>query len=175
MSDQTQSTKPAWPEALIGGGLLLLAGVLLLQIRAIPHSPMYATVGPTVFPYATALSLALLAGLMLAQAFRDGWQPQEEKAIALDRKALAYVVAGLMANVGLITWAGFTAASTVMFVLIARGFGSATPLRDAAIGLAVALAAYFGFAKALGVNIGAGFIEQLFEAPLAAVLGRIAG
>jgi putative tricarboxylic transport membrane protein len=56
---------------------------------------------------------------------------------------------------------GFSAASTVMFVLVAYGFGSRQPLRDAGIGLVLALAAYFGFAKALGVNIGAGVIENL--------------
>jgi putative tricarboxylic transport membrane protein len=161
MSERGNSSGFALPEALIGGGLLLLAGVMVLQIWAIPHSPMYATVGPTVFPYATAASLAALAVLMLVQAARGGWQPEEESAIALDGKALAYVLAGLLANVALITWAGFTVASTVMFVLIARGFGSETPLRDAAIGFVVALAAYFGFAKALGVNIGAGLLENL--------------
>jgi putative tricarboxylic transport membrane protein len=48
-----------------------------------------------------------------------------------------------------------------MFVLIAYGFGSRRPLRDAAIGFVVALAAYFGFAKALGVNIGGGLFERL--------------
>jgi len=46
-------------------------------------------------------------------------------------------------------------------VLIAYGFGSRRPLRDAALGFAVALAAYFGFATLLGVNIGAGIVERL--------------
>jgi putative tricarboxylic transport membrane protein len=48
-----------------------------------------------------------------------------------------------------------------MFVLITYGFGSRRPARDAAIGLTVALISYFGFAKLLGVNIGAGLIENL--------------
>ena len=48
-----------------------------------------------------------------------------------------------------------------MFVLVAYGFGSRQPLRDAGIGAALALAAYFGFARALGVNIGAGVVENL--------------
>ena len=68
---------------------------------------------------------------------------------------------GLLCNVVLIVPAGFTLASVVMFVLVAYGFGSRAPVRDAAIALVFALAAYFGFAKALGVNIGAGVIERL--------------
>ena len=150
----------ALPEAAIGVGLLAFAAVVLWQIWAIPVSPIYAQVGPTVFPYATVAGLGLLAVLLLVQATRGGWQPEEERAVALDWRALGFVAAGLVANVALITWLGFTAASTVMFVLIAHGFGSRNPLRDAAIGFAVALAAYFGFAKLLGVNIGAGLIER---------------
>ena len=44
-----------------------------------------------------------------------------------------------------------------MFVLIAHGFGSrSTAARRRRSASSLALVAYFGFAKALGVNIGAG-------------------
>ena len=152
---------PALPETAIGLGALAFAGLVLWQAWEIPVSPLYAKIGPSVFPYATAGGLAVLALLLVAQAARGGWQAAEEREVALDRRALAFVVDGLLANVALIGWLGFTAASTVMFVLVARGFGSRTPLRDGAIGSAVALVAYFGFAKALGVNIGAGLVERL--------------
>jgi putative tricarboxylic transport membrane protein len=161
MTESDRRLRIALPEALIGGGLLIFAGVVVLQIRAIPVSPIYAQVGPTIFPYAAAAGLAVLAVLLIVQALRGGWQPDDERSVALDRRALAFVAAGLAVNVATITWIGFTFASTLMFVLIAHGFGSRTPLRDAGIGFAIALAAYFGFAKALGVNIGAGPIERL--------------
>ena len=77
---------------------------------------------------------------------------------------VAFVFAGLLANVVLIRPLGFTAASVVLFVLVAHGFGSRRPLSNALIGLVLSLAAYFGFAKALGVNIGAGVIEKLIGA-----------
>jgi putative tricarboxylic transport membrane protein len=48
-----------------------------------------------------------------------------------------------------------------MFVLIARGYGSRALLRDTGIGFIAALAAYFGFAKLLGISIGAGLFEQM--------------
>ena len=149
------------PETAIALGLLVFSGVVLWQTSAIPVSPLYAKVGPTWFPYLAAGGLAVLAVLLLVQAARGGWQPAEEKDVALDWRALAFVAAGLLVNVVLIGALGFTAASTAMFVLIAHGFGSRNPLRDAVIGFLVAIAAYFGFAKALGVNIGAGIVERL--------------
>lgn len=155
---------PAWPETLIGLGLLGVAGVVWWQAGAIATSPMYAKVGPRIFPYLTAIGLAVLAAAMVVAGLRGGWQTDEEREVATDWRAVGFVAAGLLANVLLIGPAGFTLASVVMFVLVAHGFGSRAPLRDAGIALVFALAAYFGFAKALGVNIGAGVIERLLGA-----------
>jgi putative tricarboxylic transport membrane protein len=162
-SNHLQRTRAsiALPEALIALGLLLFAGLVLWQTLAIPVSPMTAQVGPKVLPYITAAGLALLALLLLVQAVHGGWQQPDEKEVAVDWKAVAFVTAGLIANVALIGPLGFSAASMIMFVLVAYGFGSRRPVRDAGIGLVLALTAYFGFAKALGVNIGAGVIENL--------------
>lgn len=151
----------AAPEALIGLGLLAYSGVALWQVRQIPVSPLYATVGPTMFPYLAVVGMAGLAALLLLQAARGGWQADEEREVRLDWRALGWIVAGLLLNAALIELIGFTLASTLMFTLVAFGFGSRQTLRDAGIGFALALAAYLGFARLLGVNIGAGVIEGL--------------
>jgi putative tricarboxylic transport membrane protein len=151
----------AWPEALIGFGLLVFAALVLWSTTQIPVSPLYSKIGPTVFPYITAAGLALFAILLIVQAARGGWQPDEEKDVAVDWRALAFVAAGLLFNVVLIVPLGFILASTGMFVLIAYGFGDRNVVRNAAIGLAVAVIAYYGFATFLGVNIGAGLFERL--------------
>ncbi|HET9903594.1 MAG TPA: tripartite tricarboxylate transporter TctB family protein [Xanthobacteraceae bacterium] len=153
--------RPALPETALGLGTLAFAALVLWQAWEIPVSPLYAKIGPSIFPFFTGGALAVLAVLMLAQALRGGWQNEEEKAIPIDRKAVVYVLCGLVANVALIGSFGFTIASTALFVLVARGFGSRAFVRDAAIGFAVALLSYFGFAKALGVTIGAGLVERL--------------
>lgn len=154
---------PAWPETLIGLGLLGMAALVWWQTDAIAISPLYAKVGPRVFPYLTAAGMGLAAVALVASGLRGGWQPEEEREVALDWRALLFVGGGLLANVLLIVPAGFTLASVAMFVLVAHGFGSRAPLRDAAIALAFSLAAYFGFARALGVNIGAGPVERIVE------------
>jgi hypothetical protein len=150
-------------ETIIAVGVLALAIVIFWQTLEIPVSPLYAKVGPTVMPMITAGALGLLGILLLIEAVRGGWQPQEEKEYTPDRVALLWLAAGLVLNVLLIGPAGFTIASVILFVCVARGFGSKRILRDAAIGAAFALIAYFGFAKTLGINIGSGFVENALE------------
>ncbi|WP_136618551.1 MULTISPECIES: tripartite tricarboxylate transporter TctB family protein [Mesorhizobium] len=178
MSTSDQQAAPprlAVPELLIGVGLLACAGAVAWQTLAIPVSPLYSKVGPTVFPYITMTGMIVLSLLLILAALRGGWQPEEEKETPTDWKAMGIVVAGLVANLVLIQPLGFTAASVVMFVLVCYGFGSKNTLRDALLGLILALAAYFGFARALGVNIGAGFIENQLNTVIDAIIGALRG
>jgi putative tricarboxylic transport membrane protein len=155
--------RPAFGELIIAIGVLVLAGVVGWQTLAIPVSPLYAKVGPTVVPGIAALGLALLGVLLVIAAWRGGWQDEEEESVTSDRAALLWIATGLALNVLLIGLAGFTIASVILFVCVARGFGSKAILRDAAIGAAFALIAYFGFAKTLGIDIGAGLVEHAIE------------
>jgi putative tricarboxylic transport membrane protein len=165
------SRQMAIPELLIGLGFLACAGAVLWQTLAIPVSPLYSKVGPTVFPYITMAGMAVLAALLILAALRGGWQPADEKETPTDWWATGFVIAGLIANLLLIKPLGFTIGSVAMFVLVCYGFGSRSPIRDFLIGLVLALAAYFGFARALGVNIGAGLIENELNALLASWFG----
>jgi putative tricarboxylic transport membrane protein len=178
MSSSDQQPAPsrlATPELLIGIGLLACAAAVAWQTLAIPVSPLYSKVGPTVFPYITMTGMIVLSLLLILAAVRGGWQPQEEKETPTDWKAMGIVVAGLVANLVLIQPLGFTAASVIMFVLVCYGFGSRHTLRDALTGLILALAAYFGFARALGVNIGAGFIENQLNTVIDAIVTTLRG
>jgi putative tricarboxylic transport membrane protein len=155
--------RPAIGETIIAVGVLVLAAVVYWQTTNIPVSPIYAKVGPTVMPMITALGLALLGACLLYAALTGGWQTEEERESKADRPALLWITAGLVLNVLLIGSAGFTIASVILFVCVARGFGSKAILRDAGIGTAFALIAYFGFAQTLGINIGAGIVESAIE------------
>ena len=174
-SDKQAPPRFAIPELLIGVGLLACAAAVAWQTLAIPVSPLYSKVGPTVFPYITMAGMMVLSLLLIVAALRGGWQPEEEKETPTDWKAMGFVAAGLVANLVLIQPLGFTAASVIMFVLICYGFGSRNPLRDALLGLILALAAYFGFARALGVNIGAGFVENRLNTAINAVIAMVRG
>jgi putative tricarboxylic transport membrane protein len=162
-------TRPPIGELLIAFGVLALAGVMLWQTLSIPVSPLYARVGPTVIPMLASIGLGLCGAALLFEAVRGGWQEQDEKEILQDRRALALVVAGLLANIALIGPAGFTIASTILFALTSRAFGSTRLVRDAAMGFGLAIVAYLGFARALGINIGAGPPERLIEKVLSVI------
>jgi putative tricarboxylic transport membrane protein len=172
MNDEDSGTgdatrrRAAVGETVIAGVVLVLAAVVFWQTTAIPVSPIYAKVGPTVVPTIAALGLGLLGMILMIEALRGGWQSAAERNLAIDHAALMWIGAGLILNVALIGPAGFTLASTVLSVCVARGFGSRAIMRDGAIAMVFALTAYFGFARTLGIDIGAGLIESAIESVL---------
>lgn len=149
--------------ALVGAGVIALSLLVFYQTTQIPVTPLYSKVGPTVIPYITAGGLLLLGLLLVTQALRGTWgeTDAEKDAQPPDRVALGWLLLGLALNVALIGYFGFVIASTLMFVCIARAFGSARWPRDLGIGLALALLAYLGFQHLLGLSIGAGVLEGI--------------
>lgn len=142
--------------------MLALSILLAWQAWVIPGSASYAQVGADVFPWIVAAMLFVLGALLMLHALRGGWSRDIEDAPeGADWKSLGWVALGLFVNVATIEAIGFILASSAMFVLIARGFGSVRPLRDGAIGFALALVSYVGFDRILGYKIGSGFIESL--------------
>lgn len=148
---------------LAAGIFVVLLGVVSLwAASAIPTSPIYAQVGPKAIPYVVAAGLLVLGVLLVAVALRGGWSadlPEVAEAGPANRPALAWLLGGLAINLALIVPLGFSLAASAQFVCTARAFGSRTPLRDAAVALAVSLGAFFLFVELLGVNIGAGVLE----------------
>jgi len=156
--------KPAWPDTLVGAGVLALAVVVLAETALSPASPIYAKVGPAAFPYGVGVALGVLGLLLAIQGWRGGWRdPAAEAEAGIGKPLLApflWVTAGLLINAVLIAWLGFILASTLLFICIARGFGSRKIPRDLAWGFGLALAAYLGFAKLLAIRLGDGLIES---------------
>lgn len=148
-------------QVLLAIGVLVLAAIVGYQTMAIPVSPIYAKVGPTVFPWMVTAGLVLLGITLLVQALRGEWKIEEDQT-PVDWHALGWVLLGLVLNVVLIQPFGFIVASTLLFCCIARAFGSTVLLRDGLIAIVFAAVTYIGFDRILGVNIGAGLLEQLF-------------
>lgn len=153
-------TRSTFIHLSIGAGVLVLAALAAWQSAAIPAAGLLNIVGPTVAGWFVASFLALCGIGLVMSALRGGWidLAQEE---AVQWGSLGLVLLGLLVNIALIEWAGFIIASTVMFPIVARGFGSRAPLRDAAIGFVLSCVSYVGFDRVLGYKIGTGFIENL--------------
>jgi putative tricarboxylic transport membrane protein len=154
---------PCWPDVGVGLFVLGLAGMVVAQTLAIPVSPIYARVGPTLFPWITGGGLAVLGAGLAIVGLRGGWSHTLEDLPTdpFNPRSFGLLLAGLVANVALIDTLGFVFASTLQFVLVCAAFSSTAWLRNAAIGLAVCLVSYLTFEKLLGVNIGAGLLEGI--------------
>ena len=161
MTSRTQEPSSLWPDVLVGIFVLLLGALALWQAMIIPMTPLYGQVGPKAVPYVVASGLIVLGGCLLYAALRGGWSWALEDADApVNLRALALLGAGLLANLALISFLGFSLAATAQFVLVAAAFGSRRPLRDLVLALVLTLAVWFLFVEALGVNIGAGLLEE---------------
>ena len=145
-------------EIAVAGAVLALAAIILWQAGTIP-SPLYAQLGPRVAPYIVGGGLTVLGAALMAAALTRRWRAEPEEDGAPDLPALAWLAGGLALNVVLIQPLGFVIASTLLFAFVARAFGARNWVRSGAIGLAIALLAYFGFEKLLGIHVGAGILE----------------
>lgn len=143
----------------VAAGVCALAALALWQTSIIPVSPIFARVGPTVFPWAVAGALSVCGLLLVVQAWAG--QLRAEDALSIDWRGVGLVALGLALNAALIVPLGFVFASAAMFPCVARGFGSRKPLRDLALGFGIALVAWLTFDKLLGINIGGGVLDGL--------------
>lgn len=143
-------------EVGIALAVLALAAFVGYETFSITVSPGYARVGPRVVPIAVAGLLAFLGAGLLVAAFRGGWA----NASAADRRVLPLVLigGGLAAYVVLLKPVGFIAASTVLFMAVARAFQSTRPLRDGIIGAAIATSAFALFTLLLQLPLPAGWL-----------------
>lgn len=147
------------PHFCVALGVLALGVIAVWQTSLIPQV-LYATVGPSVFPTIVSVFLLMLGTGLVVAAQRGGWAHDQDGTIT-EMGSLGFVVAGLVLNAALIDRIGFILASTIMFTLVARGFGSQKWWRDALIGFFLAFASYLGFDRVLGYKIGSGLIESL--------------
>jgi putative tricarboxylic transport membrane protein len=60
--------------------------------------------------------------------------------------------------------AGFVVAAGVLFLCVARGFGSVRPVRDLLIGLLLGLAVFLFFVRFLNVSLPAGLLAPILRA-----------
>jgi putative tricarboxylic transport membrane protein len=148
--------------------LALSLGVVALGVAAglvtaqLPSEGGYAHIGPNFFPAVVSAGLVLLGAWLLWEAFSGGWRnrsvPDPETEHPFKINSFAWVSAGLFLHMALIGTAGFVIAGTLLFACVARGFGSARPVRDASIGIVLSLAVYLFFVRFLNVGLPAGWI-----------------
>jgi len=159
----------AWVELAISVALLALGVFVGVVASRMPATGGFSGVGPAAMPSIVATGLIIVGLWLTAERVSGGWRqaegpPESRGEHAFFAPGFAWVSAGLFGQMALIGLGGFVVAATVLFVCVARGFGSARPLRDAGIGAAMSLAIFYFFVHFLNVNLPAGWLKPLLGA-----------
>ncbi|QLH20288.1 tripartite tricarboxylate transporter TctB family protein [Streptomyces sp. Rer75] len=147
--------------------LFLAAGVVVLGWAfAIPERATDQDVGPRAFPLLVGVGLCVSATFSTVRAFRGADREQteqaREEARLTDWGPVAALLALLVGYLFALAPCGYWQSTAVLFTLVARVLGSRKPLRDALIGLVLALAVYILFDRLLGIHLPPGIIRLAF-------------
>ena len=138
-------------------GVLVFAGSFFL-----PAGGGYAQVGPGVVPRIVGFVTIILGAFLLREAFAGGFENVDEEAEAklpMDWPAFGWVSGGIIAYGLLIEVLGFIFASTILFVMVARGFNSRRWGLNIVTGLVLGSAVLAMFNYGLGLTLPAGILK----------------
>ncbi|WP_372396352.1 tripartite tricarboxylate transporter TctB family protein [Azospirillum sp. HJ39] len=144
-------------EALLGGGLSALGALIAIETMLTP-SVGRSVVGPALFPYLISAGLVLIGLSLLREAFAG--HIAHETGLELDLRAVALVAAGLAAQFLLIEILGWIPSAALLFVAVARAFGSRRYLPNAALGLLLAGGTFVVFNYGLDLNLPIGSVGE---------------
>ncbi len=151
-------------QTLVGLGVLIVGAVMAFGATFIPSDAGYAGVGPNALPWLVSVVLMVCGGWLVWEARTGGYREMEAPSGAErgDWRAVAWVVAGVVANASLITTMGFILACGLCFALAVRGLRMAEgkpggAAKQSAIdlltGVAIAAPVFWMFSKLLAINL----------------------
>ena len=153
----SRERRPDGAALVIAAILAGLAIVIYWQTSQMRLPPLQQRVGPTVFPYVIATGLVLLSIGTVISALRGSF-PERSKD---DYKPIYWIVAGLVGQILLLSTAGFSIGTGVLFAFTARAFGRGPLWKTIPIGTVFAFVVWFIFAKGLQLSLPAGVLEHL--------------
>jgi putative tricarboxylic transport membrane protein len=149
--------RPDGAALVIAAILAGIAVIIFWQTSQMRVPPIQQRVGPTVFPYVVASGLVLLALGTVVSALRNGF-PERSKD---DYRTIFWIVAGLLLQILLLSTAGFSIATGVLFAFTARAFGQGPLWKTIPIGTVFALIVWFIFARGLQLSLPYGVLERV--------------
>lgn len=161
-SDTTKSSserRPDWAALVIAAVLAIVAVVIFVDVSRLTSTTGYSPVGPASVPYWIAFGLIGLAIWTVFAAFRHDFPERERQEVS----PVLWVVGGLLAQMILIRFAGFSIATGLLFGLAARGFGARRLHISIPVGIVICLAIWWLFAGVLQLSLPAGPLENLLQ------------
>jgi putative tricarboxylic transport membrane protein len=153
----TEQRRPDWAALAIAAVLAIVAAIIFIDVSRLTSTAGYSPVGPASVPYWIAFGLIGLAIWTVFAAFRRDFPERETQEFG----PVAWVVAGLLAQMILIRFVGFSIATGLLFGFAARGFGARRLHISIPIGIAICLAIWYLFAGVLQLSLPAGPLENL--------------
>jgi putative tricarboxylic transport membrane protein len=145
-------------EAVLGGGVLILGLFIAFETMRGTGSTN-AVVGPALLPYLISVGLVIVGVALLREAISG--HVAHAGGMELDWIAVALVSAGLIIQMFLLETLGWIPASALLFMAVARAFGSRRLVIDAVLGLALTAASFVVFNYGLGLNLPGGVIADM--------------
>ena len=151
----------AWAGPRAWGLILLGVAVAVLIATTTIRSPEgYAATGPRFVPLLVGAALLVLALLFLARTIVRPDIDLAERAAregeVTEWRTPIGVLVALIAYALLLDPLGYVLATALFFPPVARLLGSRSPLRDALVGVALALLLFVAFTEFLGVDLPPG-------------------
>jgi len=159
-SSTASPSRPDKARLVIAAALAVLAAVIGWDALRLAAIPSYTAVGPAAFPTIISGGLALLAVANAIEALR-GAEGEEERPRD-EIVPMAWVLAGLIGQIALLPFFGFSIATGWLFAATARGFGRGPLWGHFLAGTALCFVIYVLFAKGLQLALPAGPLERLF-------------
>lgn len=158
------ATPSAAGQALVGAGVLVVGAVMAYGATFISSEAGYAGVGPNALPWLVSAVLMVCGAWLVWEARSGGYREMEAPSGAerADWHAVAWVVAGVVANASLITTIGFILSCALCFGLAVRGLriaegrpggGLHRTVVDLATGMAISAPVFWMFTKLLAINL----------------------
>jgi len=157
LGEPNLSRRPDGAALVIALVMAAIAAVIIWQTSLMRVPPIQAKVGPTVFPYVIAGGLLILAVGTAISALRGQFPAREKDNLG----PMAWIIGGLVAQMLLIGWAGFSIGTAVLFAFTARGFGRGPLWQTLPIGLVLSFVIWFIFSRGLQLSLPMGPLERL--------------
>jgi len=151
-------------QTLVGAGVGIVGAVMAWGATFISSDAGYAGVGPNALPWLVSIVLMVCGAWLVWEARSGGYREMDEPSGAAsgDWRAVAWVVAGVVANASLITTLGFILSCGLCFALAVRGLrmaegkaggGLKRSVIDLLTGVAIAAPVFWMFSKLLAINL----------------------
>ena len=157
MAQANQLRRPDWAALVIAAGLLALALLIAWDASRLGAGGAYARIGPQTIPYVIAICLGGLAVWTVIAAYRHDFPEREQQ----DLPPVLWIVGGLVAQMALIKFTGFSIATGILFAMTARGMGKVSLPLALLSGILISAFVWFVFARLLQLTLPAGPPEHL--------------